>query len=58
MPILQSVLILALASSATAAGAEPERLAADTPKATVSGNTFIVPAGWSISLRGPATITC
>ncbi len=33
-----------------------ERLAADTPKTTVLGNTFIAPAGWNISVRGPATI--
>jgi CubicO group peptidase (beta-lactamase class C family) len=33
-----------------------QRLAADTPKTTVTGNTFIAPAEWSISVRGPATI--
>src|SRR5437762_1826958 len=33
-----------------------ERLAADTPKTTVAGNTFIAPAGWSIWVQGPATI--
>jgi Beta-lactamase len=31
-------------------------LAADTPKTTVAGNTFIAPAGWSVDVRGPATI--
>jgi CubicO group peptidase (beta-lactamase class C family) len=31
-------------------------LAADTPKSTVEGATFIAPAGWSIAVRGPATI--
>jgi CubicO group peptidase (beta-lactamase class C family) len=36
--------------------AAKERLSADTPKTTVLGNTFIAPAGWSISVRGPATI--
>jgi CubicO group peptidase (beta-lactamase class C family) len=40
----------------TAAATAAERLAADTPKATVAGNTFIAPAGWSLSVRGPATI--
>jgi CubicO group peptidase (beta-lactamase class C family) len=34
----------------------PERLAADTPKKTTSGASFIAPAQWSISVRGPATI--
>jgi CubicO group peptidase (beta-lactamase class C family) len=33
-----------------------ERLAADTPRTTVAGNTFIAPAGWSIYVRGAATI--
>jgi hypothetical protein len=33
-----------------------ERLTADTPRTTVLGNPFIAPAGWSISVRGPATI--
>jgi CubicO group peptidase (beta-lactamase class C family) len=33
-----------------------ERLAADTPKTTVLGNTFVAPAGWTIGVRGPATI--
>jgi CubicO group peptidase (beta-lactamase class C family) len=33
-----------------------EVLAADTPRSTVEGATFIAPAGWSIAVRGPATI--
>jgi CubicO group peptidase (beta-lactamase class C family) len=32
-----------------------ERLTADTPR-TTEGAAFIAPAGWSISVRGPATI--
>ena len=45
------------ASSAPAASAAPaERLAADTRKSTNQGNTFMAPAGWSLSTRGPATI--
>ena len=31
-------------------------LAADTPQTTVAGNTFIAPAGWTVEVRGPATI--
>jgi CubicO group peptidase (beta-lactamase class C family) len=31
-------------------------LAADTPMATVSGNTFIAPVGWRVSVEGPATV--
>ena len=33
-----------------------EKLSADTPKTTAAGNTFLAPAGWSISVKGPATI--
>ncbi|MFI5184197.1 MAG: serine hydrolase domain-containing protein, partial [Vicinamibacteria bacterium] len=36
--------------------ATSERLTADTPMTTVLGNTFIAPAGWTVSVRGPATI--
>jgi hypothetical protein len=34
----------------------PEKLTADTPRATTAGNSFIAPDGWSISVRGDATI--
>ncbi len=45
------------ASSAPVAAAAPaERLAADTRESTSQGNTFMAPAGWSLSTRGPATI--
>jgi CubicO group peptidase (beta-lactamase class C family) len=47
--------ILAAAETATETAA-PERLAADSPRATVRGNTFVAPAGWTVSVRGPATI--
>ena len=33
-----------------------EKLTADSPKATVEGNTFIAPAGWALTVRRPATI--
>ena len=33
-----------------------QKLSADTPKTTALGNTFIAPAGWSVAVRGPATI--
>ena len=39
-----------------AAATAPERLAADTPRTTTLGNTFVAPAGWSITVRGPATV--
>lgn len=34
----------------------PEPIAADTPMTTVAGNTFVAPAGWTMVVRGPATI--
>lgn len=46
----------AVSQRSAAAGAAPERLTADTPKQTVEGATFIAPAGWTFSVRGPATI--
>ena len=33
-----------------------ERLATDTPRTTVLGNTFVAPSGWTIGTRGQATI--
>ena len=42
--------------STSATPAAAERLTADTPRTTVAGNTFIAPAGWSIAVRGPATV--
>jgi CubicO group peptidase (beta-lactamase class C family) len=33
-----------------------ERVTTDLPKTTVAGNSFVVPAGWSLVVRGPATI--
>jgi CubicO group peptidase (beta-lactamase class C family) len=33
-----------------------EQLAADTPRTTISGNTFVAPAGWTIYVQGAATI--
>ena len=33
-----------------------ETMAADTPKTTVAGNTFVAPVGWTVAVKGPATI--
>jgi hypothetical protein len=33
-----------------------EKLAEDTPRTTTEGSRFIEPAGWSITVRGAATI--
>ncbi len=40
----------------TPAASPQEPLAADTPKTTILGNTFIAPKDWSITVKGPATI--
>lgn len=50
--VLSSATLWAPLASAQAS----ERLTADTPKATVLGTTFIAPIGWSIRVKGPATI--
>ena len=50
------VVFNAAQSAAPDQAAPKERLGADTPKTTALGNTFIAPAGWSVSARGPATI--
>lgn len=47
---------LGLGPSRAAVAGAAERLAADTAKTTVAGNTFVAPAGWSLTVRGPATI--
>lgn len=41
---------------AAPAPAAAKTLDADTPMTTVEGNTFVAPAGWSVAVRGPATI--
>jgi CubicO group peptidase (beta-lactamase class C family) len=59
--LLVAVTLIALPSSHAASNEAPppsekKALAADTPCTTVAGNTFIAPAGWSLEVRGPATI--
>lgn len=34
----------------------PERVAADTPKTTVMGNTFVAPKDWTVTVKGLATV--
>jgi CubicO group peptidase (beta-lactamase class C family) len=48
--------VLALAVAAGAAQTAQAPLSADTPGKTVAGATFIAPAGWSVTVKGPATI--
>ena len=48
--------LLAFAGSSGAAQTAQAPLPADTPSKTVAGATFIAPAGWSVTVKGPATI--
>ena len=60
MRTLTLALVLMACGAAQAAAPDQAstkvRLTADTPKTTALGNTFIAPAGWSVEVRGPATI--
>lgn len=44
------------AADSTLSTPAAERLIVDTSRTTAEGNTFIAPAGWTITSRGPATI--
>ena len=51
------LLLLALVGAPCLAhNAAPAPLSADTPQTTVAGNSFIAPAGWTVTVKGPATI--
>jgi CubicO group peptidase (beta-lactamase class C family) len=50
------VLFALLAAAPCLAQNAPAPLSADTPQTTVGGNTFIAPAGWTVTVKGPATI--
>ena len=50
------VLIYGCSSPRPPQNSVTKRLTVDTPEATVAGNTFIAPAGWTLIVRGPATI--
>src|SRR5262249_30709774 len=56
--VLPATLIVAigLAGSPRAWTQTAERIATDSPKTTVAGNTFVAPAGWAVLVKGPATI--
>ena len=58
---IATVLLLVLTSCERAersgeSAAVPRQMAADTPMETVEGATFVAPAEWTVSVRGPATI--
>ena len=58
--ILAGTVTAVVPSASGAALQEPatkgQPLAADTPSTTVAGHTFIAPAGWTVSVKGKATI--
>jgi hypothetical protein len=49
-------LFCALVVSTSAPHAQSPRLTADTSQSTTEGATFIAPLGWSVTVRGPATV--
>lgn len=53
---LRNLSLLALVIIFSLSLVAQERLAADTPKTTVAGNTFIAPKDWSVTTKGPATV--
>ena len=55
-PVTAPVAAVAAKPRPSPAAPAAQRLAADTPRTTVEGATFIAPAGWTITVRGPATI--
>jgi CubicO group peptidase (beta-lactamase class C family) len=54
MKTLAGLLFLAAVPCLAQKSSSP--LSADTPQTTVAGNTFIAPAGWTVDVKGPATI--
>ncbi len=54
--LIAAALLGTLLSPVAAGASEPQPLPADTPSTTVAGNTFIAPAGWTIEVKGTATI--
>lgn len=60
MRALVRLLVLTLSALTVAAEQPPqpagEVLSADSPRTTVAGNTFLAPAGWTLTVRDRATI--
>ena len=55
-PILFAVFLPVLLWAVACTARAQQTLTADTPQSTTQGATFIAPAGWSVVVRGPATI--
>ena len=62
MTVIRVAMVLACCLHAWPTQAQPsapvaaERLATDSPRITAMGNTFIAPAGWSVTVSGNATV--
>ena len=59
IPLLILAAAVGTSAALTRAAAQETRrqpLAADTPSTTTAGHTFIAPAGWTLSVKGKATI--
>jgi hypothetical protein len=47
---------VAAQTSSPSTTSQADRMTRDTRRTTVEGNTFIAPAGWTVALRGSATV--
>jgi CubicO group peptidase (beta-lactamase class C family) len=56
MKKLAALLFVLVGTPCFAQNAAPSPLSVDTPQTTVSGNSFIAPAGWTVTVKGPATL--
>jgi CubicO group peptidase (beta-lactamase class C family) len=54
--MLQLAATAAAQNPPTDAAPQPERMARDTPRTTTEGNKFIAPDGWTVAVRGSATV--
>ncbi|HEX3235988.1 MAG TPA: serine hydrolase domain-containing protein [Gemmatimonadales bacterium] len=54
--LFQLAATAAAQSSPAGAPSNPERMSRDTPRTTTEGNTFVAPTGWTVVVRGSATV--
>jgi hypothetical protein len=55
-PLFSALFVVVSGFAPQAVAWQAKLLAADTPCRTVKGNTFIAPAGWTLTVVGPATL--
>jgi len=54
--MIACLLVVTSCNRAAQDSSPSEHLTADAPKQTTAGATFIAPAGWTVSVHGPATL--